>query len=432
MGLGHIRRDIAVIDSLRKLIPDVEVIWLTAQPNISVLKETGEAIHPLSYDMQSPTEAAENIAQSDFQYESRHNYKLIQKIQRQNATLVSKALLETEPNLVFCDESAEVMWVLAKNPELKKWPLVFLTDSLYPAPAEPLRSLNPLQRWKAYDYRRKYLHYMQKFKNSGFEPYLMLYIGSIEEIPNKSMGPGLPQLRSFFLQHFQPIGYIVPFDSDALRREGRANLKSRLGYSLEKKLIVVSVGGVGIGREFLERVDRAAPALTEVVGGALEIVFVCGPRLPTETVHVTSGIVSVRGYVPNLYEHFAAADFAIIKAGLSSAVELMAVATPFLYVPAPGIVEEEYEVSSRLQHLGVGQELNFSEMTPENLANVFRRGLKTSSQVHEVHIPTNGAEVVAKLIQNLLTGGPRSSLQSPTPRPAALSSSASKKSDGST
>lgn len=87
--------------------------------------------------------------------------------------------------------------------------------------------------------------------------------------------------------------------------------------------------------------DQAASELAAVTEGKLEIVLVSGPRLSPESLHVTSKNVAVRGYVPRLYEHFAAADFAVVEGGLTSAVELVAVGTPFVYVPLSGHVEQE-------------------------------------------------------------------------------------------
>ncbi len=418
MGLGHITRDLAIMRALRELLPQLEATWLTAQPNISILNEAGELIHPSSYEMQSSTEAAENLAQGNFQYDSRQSYKAIRSIQRQNAKILSQVLENFKPDLVFGDESAEVLWVLAKNPTAKRWPLVLLTDALYPIAAEPPGGLNLLKRWTAYRYRREYVRSWQTFKNSGFEPYLMLYVGSGSDVPDTRMGLGLPRLRDFYLQHFRPVGYILPFNPEAFRTQDRADLKSSLGYAPEKKLMIASVGGIGIGREFLERIDAAASQLMKVASGALEIVFVCGPRLHPDSVHVSSSIISVRGYVPRLYEHFAAADFAIIKAGLTSAVELAALSTPFVYVPIPGSVEEEFEVAPRLKRLGVGQLLNLKDLTPENLASAFREALNPPSKKPRVEIPTDGAEVAAQLILSLLPESPnyhRSSSKPPSP-----------------
>jgi hypothetical protein len=44
MGLGHVTRDLAVIQELRRRLPNVEAEWLTASPNTIFLKEAKGAI----------------------------------------------------------------------------------------------------------------------------------------------------------------------------------------------------------------------------------------------------------------------------------------------------------------------------------------------------------------------------------------------------
>ena len=48
IGLGHVRRDLAIADELRALHPDLEIDWLTQQPVTRVLAERGERVHPAS------------------------------------------------------------------------------------------------------------------------------------------------------------------------------------------------------------------------------------------------------------------------------------------------------------------------------------------------------------------------------------------------
>jgi len=149
-------------------------------------------------------------------------------------------------------------------------------------------------------------------------------------------------------------------------------------------------------------VDQAASELAAVTEGKLEIVLVSGPRLSPESLHVTSKNVAVRGYVPHLYEHFAAADFAVVEGGLTSAVELAAVGTPFVYVPLSGHVEQESEVAPRLERLRIGRRMSFEELTPRNLARAYRDALKSPHTAQGVNLPVNGVDITTELIQKFL------------------------------
>src|SRR5689334_20091324 len=48
IGLGHARRDVAIVRELRALHPDLEVDWLAQHPVTAVLAEHGESVHPAS------------------------------------------------------------------------------------------------------------------------------------------------------------------------------------------------------------------------------------------------------------------------------------------------------------------------------------------------------------------------------------------------
>ena len=48
IGLGHVRRDLAIVDELRQLQPDVQIEWLAQDPVTAVLESEGETIHPAS------------------------------------------------------------------------------------------------------------------------------------------------------------------------------------------------------------------------------------------------------------------------------------------------------------------------------------------------------------------------------------------------
>jgi len=44
LGLGHITRDIAIARYLRRLLPEVDIEWLAANPATMMLNEAGEKL----------------------------------------------------------------------------------------------------------------------------------------------------------------------------------------------------------------------------------------------------------------------------------------------------------------------------------------------------------------------------------------------------
>ena len=98
----------------------------------------------------------------------------------------------------------------------------------------------------------------------------------------------------------------------------------------------------------------------------LQMVLICGPRIDPNLVTGSEGI-EIKGYVPQLYEHFAACDLAIVQGGGTTTNELAALNKNFLYFP----LEEHFEqklVSDRLERMGVGVKMKFSDTDEVTLA----------------------------------------------------------------
>lgn len=89
------------------------------------------------------------------------------------------------------------------------------------------------------------------------------------------------------------------------------------------------------------------------------MVVVCGPRIDPTTIDAPPG-VDVRGYVPRLYEHFAACDVAVVHGGGTSTLELTALRRPFVYFPLEGHAEQTLVVAKRLAREGAGRAANLS------------------------------------------------------------------------
>jgi UDP:flavonoid glycosyltransferase YjiC (YdhE family) len=129
------------------------------------------------------------------------------------------------------------------------------------------------------------------------------------------------------------------------------------------------------------------------------MVLVCGPRIDPAHVQVPSG-VEVRGYVPRLYEHFAACDVAIVQGGGTTTLELTALRRPFIYFPLEDHFEQNLVVAKRLARHGAGQRLLYSETTPERLAEAVFWQLGREANWRA--IPTDGARRAAQLINELV------------------------------
>jgi UDP:flavonoid glycosyltransferase YjiC (YdhE family) len=129
------------------------------------------------------------------------------------------------------------------------------------------------------------------------------------------------------------------------------------------------------------------------------MLLVRGPRLAATTLQVPDG-VEVRGYVPALFEHFAASDLAVVMGGGASTLELTALRRPFIYFPLEGHFEQQAYVAERVARHGAGVRMEFSETTPALLAQ--RIVGELGKEVAYTPLRTDGARRAAHLIRRLL------------------------------
>jgi UDP-N-acetylglucosamine:LPS N-acetylglucosamine transferase len=221
-----------------------------------------------------------------------------------------------------------------------------------------------------------------------------IFIGVPEDIPDKKFGFLLPNRREYAKIHYTFIGYIIRFEPE--NYTDKLVIREKLGYE-EDPLLICSIGGTSIGKSLLELCNSAFPILKSKMP-QLHMVLVTGPRLAPASIQASTG-VEVKGFVPDLYQHFAACDLAIVQGGFSSTLELTALKRPFIYFPIEGHSEQEY-VSKRLDRHNAGIRMDQSKTTPALLANKVLEHIKES--VSSKTLNTDGAKNAAEIIDQLL------------------------------
>jgi predicted glycosyltransferase len=223
-------------------------------------------------------------------------------------------------------------------------------------------------------------------------------VGSRAAIVPDDVGPNLPGIRAWTEAHYRFPGYLQYFDPAAYAN--RRALRGRFGFEAGEPVVVAAAGGTGVGRHLLERIIQAAPEARKLVPG-LRMIVVAGPRIDPESLPKAKG-VEVRGYVPDLFEHLAACDLALVQGGLSTTMELVATGTPFLYVPLRNHFEQMRHVPHRLSNYGVGApaRLDFADLSPDLLAERIARSLSAAAEYRPVE--TGGPERAAQMIASLL------------------------------
>ncbi len=387
LGLGHINRDIAIANQLRKLIPEVDIEWLAANPALDVLVQAGEKLVLGVEQYANENISAENAAKGSslnilsYLLKSRSEWK-------KNTHFFLNLIASKHYDLVIGDETYEVSLALKKHPEMKKFPFVMIFDFV----GLDAMTMNPIERFGIYYWNRIWSSEYRLKQKPPFD--LALFVGEAEDVPDKTFGFMLPNRRKFANFFYTFIGYVFPFDITLF--SDKQAIRKKHGYG-DEPLLICSIGGTAIGKEILELCGKAYSIAKGKIPN-LHVVIVTGPRLSADTISLPEG-VEVKGFIPRLYEHFAACDLAIVQGGATSTFELTALRRPFIYFPIEGHCEQA-NVSRILSQRGAGIKLRLSKTNPELLAEQILKAIGTNLTYTD--IPTDGAQKAAQSLVKLL------------------------------
>jgi pimeloyl-ACP methyl ester carboxylesterase/predicted glycosyltransferase len=390
IGLGHARRDVAIADELRRLHPDLQVDWLAQDPVTRVLEDRKETIHPASAYLASESAHVEEEC-------GEHDLHAFQAIRRMDEILIANFMVfhdvvaDDRYDLVIGDEAWDVDYFLHENPELKSTAYAWLTDFVGWL---PMPSGGDKEAALTADYNAEMLEQRARLRALRDRS---VFVGDPDDVVPDDFGPGLPSIRAWTEQNFDFAGYVTGFDPAELA--DRAALRRRLGYRPDQRVCLVSVGGSGVGLPLLRRVADAVP-LARRLAPDLRFVVVTGPRIDPASLPRRRGL-TVRGYLPDLHEHLAACDVALVQGGLTTCMELTANRRPFVYVPLRNHFEQNFHVRHRLQRHGAGHCLDYADATdPDRLAAAIVGQL--GREVDYRPVPGDGAARAARLLADLL------------------------------
>ncbi len=390
IGLGHVRRDLAIVDELRRLQHDLQVDWLSQSPVTSVLEAAGEHVHPASHFLAGESDHIEAEA-------GEHDLHAFQAIRRMDEVLVNNFMVfdelvtETPYDLVVADEAWEVDHFLHENPERKRFPYAWMTDFVGWL---PMPSGGGQEAALTADYNAEMLEQRDRYRHVRDRS---VFIGDPEDVVQDVFGPGLPSIREWTEEHFDFAGYVTGFAASTAT--ATAALRTSLGYGPGDVLCVVTVGGSAVGSSLLHRVLEAVPLARRELP-ELKFLVVTGPRIDPASLPRRRG-VRVRGFLPGLHEHLAACDVAVVQGGLTTCMELTAAGTPFVYVPLENHFEQNFHVRHRLDRYGAGQHLSYADAKePEMLVKSILAAV--GSRTTPLHVEAGGAARAAAMLADLL------------------------------
>jgi UDP-N-acetylglucosamine:LPS N-acetylglucosamine transferase len=284
------------------------------------------------------------------------------------------------------DETYDLFTEIEKHPEIKQFPYVLILDfiGVYQERKTPLHLLG------SYMFNRQWCNFILDPKlHDG-----LIFIGEVDDVPHKKFGLFLPDRREVSEKYVDFVGFAFPFDPRDYSNPGK--VKSDLGYGKEP-LVICSVGGTAAAKPLLDLCAKAYPIAKKTIPN-LKMVLVGGPRIDPESIQKADG-VDVKGYVPQLYKHLAAADLCISAGGFTT-LEITALNRPFLYFPLEKHFEQEIDVGDRLIRHKAGKRMTFSETTPEMLAKQIVDNV--GKNVDYIPLPLDGAKRSAEIIAKCL------------------------------
>lgn len=386
IGLGHVSKDFAIAQKIRSQDPEVEITWLAADPADLVLEKRGEKLHPYSKQFASYSAFAENASKGArlnlFHYVLNSRSGWIRNVQ-----IFKQIITEEHFDLVIGNETYEIIIALIFKLLKINIPFLIIYDFL------GLDSMSGNMLESIGNYILNWI-WTRDYKIFSAKDMQALFVGEPEDIPDKKLGFLLPNRREYAKAHYKFIGYIILFDPEKYME--KIKIRAKLGYG-EEPLIICSIGGTSIGKGLLELCNQAYPMIKEKFPD-LRMVLVAGPRLDPEAIEAHAG-VEIRGFVPELYQHYAACDLAIVQGGFSSTLELTALRRPFIFFPIEGHSEQE-SVAKHLARYNAGIKMYYSKTTPDSLAGQVISNL--SKEVSFRPINTDGSQKAARLICRLL------------------------------
>jgi pimeloyl-ACP methyl ester carboxylesterase/predicted glycosyltransferase len=391
IGLGHVRRDLAIVEALRRRVPDVELEWLAQDPVTRFLHARGEHVHPASAVLANESAHLESEA-------GEHDLNVFEALRRMDEILVANYSVFAEVveqgnyDLVVGDEAWEVDHFWHEAPEQKRTRFAWLTDFVgyLPMPAGGDR-----ERMLTADYNAEMLEHVERHPEIRDAA---IFVGNRKDVVDIPFGPGLPSIRQWTAEHYEFSGYVSGFEPASL--PDRRTLRESLGYEPGEPVIVSAVGGSGVGTGLLRRVIEAHHRVREAIP-EVRTVLVTGPRIDPHVLPDAPGL-DKRAFLPDLPRHLAASDLAVVQGGLSTTMELTACRRPFLYVPLLNHFEQQIHVRHRLENYRAGRAVDFTTTSADDLAGLVLDTMASTDASDVRPVETDGADEVARRLCRLL------------------------------
>ena len=280
IGLGHVTRDIAIVDNFR----DVSVNFVTGSGAAKILKKLDHKVQDVYNPPSFIVENGKLNNQTKWLWNYYQYYKDCKNISE-------KILKKNNSQLVISDEDFASLTV-AQDLEI---PNVLITDVL----------------------ETKFTKGIASFIERKMNKSMMKIIKNCDVVIIPEKGDDQDNIK-----RVGPIVREINFSREELRNK----------FSFNKTTIVISIGGTDAG---IFLIDKSIEAISKI-NQDIEIVVVTGPSITKKFDNVKN-----LGFVDNLHELIFASDLIISLAGKSTIDESKAYGTPGIFIPIKNHFEQE-------------------------------------------------------------------------------------------
>ena len=257
LGLGHINRDLAIADHLRRINPAIDIEWLAAHPATERLVEAGERFSPDINEYTNDNIPAEQSA-GEYKLNLIDYLMKARKGWNENYELVKGSVSRYGYDLVIGDETYELVVGYGKEPEARESLFVMIFDFI----GLDSMTKNPLEKLGVHMWNRVWSMDYKKGRSPSFD--LALFVGEREDVPDRSFGFLLPNRRVWAESLCSFVGYVLPFHPADYADQGK--VRNELGYGAEP-LVLCSVGGTAVGKDLLQLCADAYDELAAHISG---------------------------------------------------------------------------------------------------------------------------------------------------------------------
>ena len=285
IGLGHVTRDIAIVNNLK----DIGINFVTGSGAAKILKKLEFKVN----DVYSPPSFSVKDGILNNQTKWLWNYYQYYK----NCKKISEKILEkNNSDLIISDEDFASLTV-AQDLEI---PNILITDVL----------------------ETKFTKGITSFIERKMNKSMMNIIKNCDVVIIPEEGDDQDNIK-----RVGPIVRKINYSREELREK----------FSLNKITVLISIGGTDAG---LFLIDKAIKAILKI-NQNIEILVVSGPAVNKKFLNVKN-----LGFVDNLHELIFASDLIISLAGKSTIDEAKAYGTPGIFIPIKGHFEQEHNAKT--------------------------------------------------------------------------------------